>query len=362
MVDFPKFDPLFRGAFVERPNRFLVRCDVSELGVVEAHMPNPGRMRELLLPGVTLYLTESIGPKRKTRYTVMAVERDGSPVFLHTGINNKVAHYLLESGTIPGLKQLRVIRPEFTVGSSRFDFLVEHQGQQCLLEVKSVTLFGNNIAMFPDAITDRGRRHLEELSDPGEPYGKSIVLFLVHHSEVKYFLSDYHTDLAFSETLYRVQEQIDIVAVAVGWTSQLTLKPGLKRLTIPWDYLRDEMGDRGALIVVAYGKDHSWIWVEDVQDGLAKKTSQYKRGRFKSPHPLDVPVTILVKYEVLPIRSSKPIACLIASQLAVFFDPVPLSQKENCKCVTHLFKSEEDPQGVPAFQHILEQVRLAYRP
>jgi sugar fermentation stimulation protein A len=362
MTTFPQFDPLFRGVFLERPNRFLVRCDVPELGVVEAHMPNPGRMRELLLPRVTLYLTEAVGAKRRTRYTAVAVERDGTPVFLHTGITNQVAHHLLDSGVIPGLKQLRVIRPEFKVGSSRFDFLVRHRGRECLLEVKSVTLFGNGIAMFPDAVTDRGRRHLEELADAGDAYGKSIVLFLVHHAEVETFLPDYHTDPAFSETLYRLRDRINIVPAAIGWTGDLTLKPGLRLLNIPWAYLRREMEDRGALIVVAYGKQHTWIWVEDIRADLSKTAARYKRGVFKSPHPLALPASVPIKYEVLPVRSSRPVACELASRFAETGHAMPLSSKENCGCVTHLFRCDGDPQSTRTFQGILEHARLAYLP
>jgi sugar fermentation stimulation protein A len=180
---------IVRAVFVDRPNRFLVRCLLDGRKFVEAQMPNPGRLAELLLPGATLHLSEvapvaassPVGRRRpegtrsgsgtagrKTRYTAWAVERDQRPVFLHTHKTNAVARYLLDRGRVPGLDSARVVRTEVTHGRSRFDFLMEDECGTFPLEVKSVTLFGNGAAMFPDAVTERGRRHLVELAELGD--------------------------------------------------------------------------------------------------------------------------------------------------------------------------------------------------
>ena len=114
-------DSRFRkGTFLRRPNRFLVECDTGDR-VVRAHLPNPGRLRELLLPGSTLFLQRHGRESgRRTGYTAVAVEREGEPVLLHTSVTNDAAHFLLGKGLVPGLEGYRVARREVTVGRSRF--------------------------------------------------------------------------------------------------------------------------------------------------------------------------------------------------------------------------------------------------
>src|SRR5690606_3308581 len=162
-------------------------------GAIEAFLPNPGRLRELLFPGVSVFLTNGAAANRKTRYTMVAVERAGSPVFLHTHVNNRVARHLLDARMIPGLERATVLREEVRVNQSRFDFLLREGRQETLLEVKSVTLFGHGVAMFPDAVTERGRRHLLELAERSTPRHRHAVLFLVHAPTPRVFLPDYHT-------------------------------------------------------------------------------------------------------------------------------------------------------------------------
>ena len=225
-------------------------------------MPNPGRMGELLLPGVRLHLTDH-GPDtpRKTRYTCLAVDRDDTPVFLHTHANNAVAEYLLRAKRIPGLEHVEVIRSEVRVGHSRFDFLLREKGREVFAEVKSVTLFHNRVAMFPDAITDRGRRHLLELAEIGraQPKAKPIVLFLVHSPKVRWFMPDYHTDLAFSRTLLDVRSDLRIIPVAIGWSDALTLRGKPRLLIVPWQHIEREAQDRGNYVVVARFKRRSRV-------------------------------------------------------------------------------------------------------
>jgi hypothetical protein len=137
--------------FVDRPNRFLVRCRDRRGGLIRAYLPNPGRLRELLLPGATLTITESPAGPRETPYTVLAVQRDGVPVLLHTHLSNAVAEHLLRQRRIPGLEHATLVRSEVPVGRSRFDFLLQERGRALYLEIKSCTLFGNGVAMFRTA-------------------------------------------------------------------------------------------------------------------------------------------------------------------------------------------------------------------
>ncbi len=120
-VFFPK---TVKGIYKDRPNRFIVECIVYNRPT-RAYLPNPGRLWELFFPGVVLYLVRhDASYEGSTDYTVVAVERDGLPIMLHTHVNNLVARQLIEQGRITGLENSSVIKPEVAIGNSRFDFLL----------------------------------------------------------------------------------------------------------------------------------------------------------------------------------------------------------------------------------------------
>jgi sugar fermentation stimulation protein A len=145
--------PILKARFIRRPNRFLVVCDLGGK-TVEAYLPNPGRLWELLFPGRILYLVRRPpDPSKSTEYTALAVEHEGRPILLHTHLTNDVVATLLAARQLPGFETASVIRREAPAGASRFDFLLEKDGREFFLEVKSCTLFGSRIAMFPDAGT-----------------------------------------------------------------------------------------------------------------------------------------------------------------------------------------------------------------
>jgi sugar fermentation stimulation protein A len=160
----------------------------------------------LLLPGRMIHLVrEEKVINRKTRYTAVAVDREGQPIMLHTHLTNEVARYLLQKRKVPGLENAEIVRSEIPVGRSRLDFLLNEGSQEILLEVKSCTLVGASVAMFPDAVTERGTRHLRELAKVSEEGVWAVLLFVVHWPFARTFMPDYHTDLDFSQTLFRVR-------------------------------------------------------------------------------------------------------------------------------------------------------------
>ncbi|HOM48303.1 MAG TPA: DNA/RNA nuclease SfsA, partial [Candidatus Hydrogenedentes bacterium] len=150
-------EPLIKVRFQERPNRFLVRGIDAQKQEYLAFLPNPGRLSELLLPDTCIYLIKK-SPSQKERatdFTAIAVERDGVPVMLHTHLCNDMVEVLLKKQKVPGLEKASIVRREVKFGKSRFDFLLQDQAGEIYLEVKSCTLFGSGIAMFPDAVTER---------------------------------------------------------------------------------------------------------------------------------------------------------------------------------------------------------------
>ena len=366
-----------RARFVERPNRFVVRCRLRGGRVVEAFLPNPGRLWELLFPDATLYLThvQAASEDRRTAYSVLAVERDGAPVFLDTHLTNRVARRLIETGRIPGLEGAEVVRAEVPRGRSRFDFLLSHGGQEVYAEVKSVTLFGNGVAMFPDAVTERGRKHLLELAALARSGTRALVVFLVHTDRVRWFLPDYHTDLAFSRALLAVRREVEILPVAVGWTPELALEREVRLLEIPWEHAEREARDRGSYLLLLHlerarrievgrlGRLRfrpGWhLYVGSAMQGLSARLARHVRRRKRFHWHVDFLRAAADRVVPLPIRSSRREECDLAAALADLLEPGPPGFGcSDCGCPTHLFWSPTAPLASPAFHALLQRFRM----
>lgn len=192
-----------KGIFRVRPNRFIAHVEID--GAVEVvHVKNTGRCRELLVPGATVYLEESDNPARKTRYDLIAVEKGDLLVNMDAQAPNKVFQEWAEAdGFLPGLT---LLRPETTWGSSRFDFYWEAGERRGFVEVKGVTLEDDGHARFPDAPTERGVKHLEELIRcQGEGY-EAAVCFVIQMEGMKDFAPNDVTHPAFGEALRKAAE------------------------------------------------------------------------------------------------------------------------------------------------------------
>nr|MDA3851504.1 DNA/RNA nuclease SfsA [Spirochaetaceae bacterium] len=144
----------YRGFFEKRINRFVVQLKLfhQKGETTRVYIPNPGRLWELLYPGTELLLKKN-SSANKYNYSIEAVYKEGQLVYLHTLKNNDLAEHLLKNKRIPGLEEFHIIKREVKspITTSRFDFLLEKQGQRCYLEVKSCSLFQGDMAMFPDA-------------------------------------------------------------------------------------------------------------------------------------------------------------------------------------------------------------------
>ena len=175
--------------FLSRINRFVIKCHLWGIGEVEAYMANPGRLGELLLPGAPLLIeTVSDDSARKLRYTASAVFTGESFIGLNTHQANAVARYLLKNKLIPTLENANIEKEEISIGRNRFDFLLSENRQKFLMEVKSVSLSANKIAVFQDAITERGTRHLNEIAKSKESIIKPVVLFISQEKKFSNFL------------------------------------------------------------------------------------------------------------------------------------------------------------------------------
>ena len=189
-----------RGFFKERPNRFLALVE-AEGRVLPCFLPNPGRMHELLIPGVEVILREAEKQNRKTRYDMIGVVIEGEMVSLDTRVPNRLVFEALKNRDIVEFSEYDDVKPEYTYRNSRLDFLLTNEKERCLLEVKSCTLVRDGVALFPDAPTLRGKRHLMELIEAKKEGYRACVLFIIQRTNAKVFTSNDKTDPDFGKAL-----------------------------------------------------------------------------------------------------------------------------------------------------------------
>ncbi|MBR5430343.1 MAG: DNA/RNA nuclease SfsA [Firmicutes bacterium] len=193
-----KYENIRAARFIDRPNRFIAHIELDGVSQV-CHVKNTGRCRELLRPGVTVYVQECPSPSRKTAYDLIAVEKGPLLINMDAQAPNRAFGEWAAAGRFrPGLT---LLRPETVFGSSRFDFYLEAGNERCFVEVKGVTLERDGLALFPDAPTERGRKHLAGLSDCRRQGYDACLFFLIQMQGVSRFRPNDETDPAFGEAL-----------------------------------------------------------------------------------------------------------------------------------------------------------------
>ncbi len=199
------------GKFIARPNRFIALVEID--GCVETcHVKNTGRCRELLLPGVTLFLQETDNPLRKTRYSVIGVIKGERIINMDSQAPNKAVSEWLQSGSL--FRDITYLKAEKTYGNSRFDFYLETTDRKIYMEVKGVTLEENGVVIFPDAPTERGVKHIRELCECTRDGYEAFIVFVIQMKGVKYFKPNDVTDPEFGKALRDAARQgVQILAV-----------------------------------------------------------------------------------------------------------------------------------------------------
>lgn len=207
-----KYTNIYPAVFIYRPNRFIAIVDIDGARC-ECHVKNTGRCRELLLPGTHIFVSKSSNPKRRTQYDLISVFKGERLINIDSQAPNKVVHEWLRTHTLLG-ETVKYIKPEYTFGKSRIDFYIETQSHKYLMEVKGVTLEKDNIAMFPDAPTERGVKHLQELIFARECGLKSIALFAIQLTGTKKFMPNWETHREFAEKLIEASSKgVDLIAM-----------------------------------------------------------------------------------------------------------------------------------------------------
>ena len=199
-----KYERVEIGRFVERPNRFIAKINID--GQIETvHVKNTGRCAELLVPGAEVYLQKSDNPERKTKWDLIGVKKEGRLINMDSQVTNTVVKEWVEQSGF--FKEINLIRPETTYGRSRFDLYVETKEKKIFIEVKGVTLEENGIVRFPDAPTQRGIKHVEELCKAVKDGYESYIFFVIQMSGVKFFTPNIDTQPEFGEALKKAKDK-----------------------------------------------------------------------------------------------------------------------------------------------------------
>ena len=179
---------LISGLFVKRYKRFFVDIKINNK-IITAHCPNTGSMYGLLKKGNKVWISKSNNPNRKLKYTLEIIEDKNSKVGVNTHSTNKIVHHALQNNLIDEFDNVSEIKTEIKFGlNTRFDFLVSNKKQKAFIEVKNVTLSRDKaLAEFPDAVTTRGLKHINELIKASKENYKVFLLYLIQRNDCKSF-------------------------------------------------------------------------------------------------------------------------------------------------------------------------------
>jgi len=190
--------------FLRRENRFT--CLVELQGNREmVYLPNSGRLNTVLLPEQRVFVTEKASPSRKTKYDLVMTSLNGAYISVDSRLPGDLVYQALLRRQLPQFNDYPSIKREAVSGKSRLDFLLSGDSNQCFLEVKSVTLVQNGKALFPDAPTSRGRRHLESLIQSKSEGYQAAILFVIQREDADRFSSNDGVDPNFGHALRKAK-------------------------------------------------------------------------------------------------------------------------------------------------------------
>jgi len=223
------YDNIFPAKFITRHNRFVADIEIDGK-VCPCHVKNTGRCKELLIPGSNIFVQSSDSQERKTKYDLISVYKGKRLINIDSQVPNKVFKEWAIAG---GLRRpVTYIKPEFKYKNSRFDFYMELENINALVEVKGVTLEDGNIAMFPDAPTERGVKHVLELIDSLSDGYKAYIVFVIQMRAVTKFRPN------------------DVMHKAFGDALRKAHKKGVEILAFNCDILRDSISPAKAVQVI----------------------------------------------------------------------------------------------------------------
>ncbi len=375
LTEYTIFSNDCEGEFLHRPNRFkaLIQCGETP---IEAHCANPGRMRELLVPGrscILEYHENSERTARKTAWSLAAVRYNNHVIPLNSAGANRIAETLIIPRLFPGADS---VKREFTLGSSRFDFLITEKDSQTLVEVKSCSLVEYRTAMFPDAPTQRGARHVTELKEIAEAGDyKACVLFVVVNPDADRLVPGIHTDPAFAQAVMDASPFVNIRAATVHCDSNGSVRAVNTELPVDTSPCTAAAMDTGVYLVkmflsqkieVKIGalgmrvfESGTYVYAGSAKKNLTSRLNRHLRKRKKKHWHIDYLREYADSVEGYALRTLKDLECVLAGDLAEIAEyGVPGFGCSDCSCTSHLYKV---PDRHPDDPMSLEQLVLRYR-
>ena len=204
---------LIPGLFVKRYKRFFVDVKINNQ-VITAHCPNTGSMYGLLKAGNKVWISKSNNPNRKLKYTLEIIEDKNTKVGINTHSTNKIVHHALKNNLINEFKNIIEIKPEIKFGkNTRFDFLINSKKNKTFVEVKNVTLSRKKkLAEFPDAVTSRGLKHINELIKASKKKYKVFILYLIQRDDCDSFTLAKDIDAEYAKAVAKaVKNKLNIL-------------------------------------------------------------------------------------------------------------------------------------------------------
>lgn len=201
-----KYENIYEAEFISRPNRFIAEVLVNGENE-KIHVRNTGRCKEILIKGTKIYIEKSNNPDRKTKYSLISAYKDNMLINIDSQVPNKVVYDAINDNKIVELNNVDFLKREVSYKNSRFDIYYEKKDVKGFIEVKGVTLEKNGIAMFPDAPTERGTKHIYELIKSIEDGYKSYIFFLIQIDDINKFTPNKFTDPEFAKALKLAKEK-----------------------------------------------------------------------------------------------------------------------------------------------------------
>lgn len=210
-----KFDSeLIHGTLIKRYKRFLADIKLDDGSVVIAHCPNSGSMKSCLESGAEVYLALVNDQKRRTKYTWEMIRINGKWIGINTLHPNRLVYDAITEGKIEHLKGFTNVQREVKFGDSRFDVYAENESEKCFIEVKNVTLKEGNYALFPDAVTTRGQKHLRTLVEVKKAGMRAIMFYVIQRSDVDIFAPAKEIDPDYANELkVAVENGVEVFVV-----------------------------------------------------------------------------------------------------------------------------------------------------
>lgn len=386
-------DNLVRAKIINRPNRFILICSLNSTNeTLRVYLPNPGRMTELVFPGIEVLIrpNKDTGPDQKTSHTAIFLIKDDILYLIHSAMANDLAEKLIQKGLIDSLKNYSVKKREFSLSfkssktRSRIDFLLEPMNhsdtamnpslnKNALCEVKNCNFIINETALFPDAPSIRASRHLNDLQTSSDDY-KIFSLVLVTGKKARFFSPNFNTDPDFTQAWFNTSDHdekprgsihhicvyLDIRIISEDKNNNFEFTATPEPIRPDYDLVESRLDDRGAYVILMEIPDKAkikigalgylqfkpgwYLYTGSAMKNLDKRVKRHLRKMKKFHWHIDYLMAHTSSAKALLFRDSEKREC----HLAQFLSQIAESQVANfgcsdCSCSSHLFYFKNNP-------------------